>query len=103
MTQHHTEPKESQAGEIQRLAELTESLRASELRYRRVFEAAKDGILILDEETGMIMDVNPFLMDLLGLSHGDFLGKEVWELGLFKHIVANKAKFAELQTNPNCL
>ena len=71
--------------------------RASELRYRRLFEAAKDGILILDADTGMVVDVNPFLIDLLGYSHAAFLGKKVWELGCLKDIVANQAKFAELQ------
>jgi PAS domain S-box-containing protein len=73
------------------------NLRASELRYRRLFEGAKDGILILDARTGMIVDVNPFLIELLGFSHKTFLGKKVWELGFFKDIVANEAKFAELQ------
>ncbi|MCA1760262.1 MAG: PAS domain S-box protein, partial [Bacteroidales bacterium] len=47
---------------------LTEKLRASEVRYRRLFESAKDGILILDAETGKIVDVNPFLTKLLGYS-----------------------------------
>jgi PAS domain-containing protein len=54
-----------------------QALRASELRYRRIFEAAKDGILILDGETGRISDVNPFLVELLGLSHDDMVGKTV--------------------------
>jgi len=76
---------------------VSERLRTSELRYRRLFESAKDGILILDATSGRIEDVNPFLIDLLGLSHEQFIGKEVWELGLFKHIVANKNKFLELQ------
>ena len=73
------------------------ALRASELRYRRLFEAAKDGVLILDAETGMVVDVNPFLVELLGLSRETFLGKKVWELGCFKDIAANEAKFKELQ------
>ncbi|MCC5848534.1 MAG: response regulator [Verrucomicrobia bacterium] len=92
-----TDQANTRTGEANIRAEMAETLRASELRYRRLFESAKDGILILDAETGMIVDVNPFLINLLGLSHADFLGKEVWELGLFKHIVANKAKFVELQ------
>ncbi len=72
-------------------------MRISELRYRRLFESAKDGILILDAVTGMIMDVNPFLIELLGFSRDLFLGKKIWELGFFKDIAANEAKFAELQ------
>ena len=75
----------------------TEALRASELRYRRLFESARDGILILNAETGMIVDVNPFLVELLGISHETFLGKKVWQLGFLKDIVANEDKFAELQ------
>lgn len=69
----------------------------SELRYRRLFESAKDGILILDAESGMIVDVNPFLVELLGFSHENFLGKKIWELGFFKDIAANEAHFAELR------
>jgi PAS domain S-box-containing protein len=76
-----------------------EKLILSETRYRRLFESAKDGILILDAETGLIVDVNPFLITLLGYSHEAFLGKNIWELGFFKDIVANKANFLELQQN----
>ena len=73
------------------------ALNASELRYRRLFETAKDGILILDAETGMVVDVNPFLVELMGFSHEEFLGKKIWELGFFKDIAENKANFLELQ------
>jgi PAS domain S-box-containing protein len=75
----------------------TEALLASEVRYRRLFETAKDGILILDARTGMVVDVNPFLIKILGFSHDAFLGKAIWELGFFKDIVANQTKFEELQ------
>src|SRR6185295_8550020 len=51
-----------------------EALRASELSYRRLFEAALDGILILDVETGRINDVNPFLVKLLGFTREEMLG-----------------------------
>jgi PAS domain S-box-containing protein len=74
-----------------------EKVHASEVRYRRLFESAKDGILILDAETGMIIDVNPFLIGLLGFSHEAFLGKKVWELGFLRDIIANRDNFAELQ------
>jgi len=77
--------------------EATAALRASEVRYRRLFEAAKDGILILDAETGLVVDVNPFLIEMLGYSHEVFLGKKVWELGFLKDIIANQANFEELQ------
>ena len=75
-----------------------EALIDSETRYRRLFEAAQDGILILDAETGQISDVNPFLAEMLGYSHDDFLGKKLWEIGPFKNIKASKATFLELQS-----
>jgi PAS domain S-box-containing protein len=76
---------------------LTEqALGASETRYRRLFEAARDGILILDADTGLIVDVNPFLTELTGYSHDEFLQKHLWEIGPFKDAAASKAIFAEL-------
>ena len=75
-----------------------EAVRASEVRYRRLFEAARDGVLIVDAETGKVEDVNPFLIELLGVTREVFLGKKVWELGLLKDVVANEANFEELKT-----
>ncbi len=72
-------------------------LRISELRYRRLFEAARDGILILDAVTLKITDVNPFMTELLGYSHVEFLGKELWEIGLFSDKEASQEAFKELQ------
>jgi two-component system nitrate/nitrite sensor histidine kinase NarX len=71
---------------------------ASETRYRRLFEAARDGILILDADTGQITDVNPFLADLLGHAREFFLGEKLWEIGPFKDVAAQKAAFMELQS-----
>jgi PAS domain S-box-containing protein len=73
------------------------ALAASELRFRRLFEAAKDGILILEADTGRIIDANPFLLDLLGYSHDQLLGKELWEIGLLGDSEASRAAFRELQ------
>jgi len=73
-------------------------LRESELRYRRLFEAAQDGILILDAGTGTISDANPFIIDLLGFSHEQLAGKRLWEIGAFKDIFASQEKFKELQS-----
>ena len=74
-----------------------EAMKASETRYRRLFETAQDGILILDADAGQINDVNPFLIQMLGYSHEEFLGKKLWEIGLFKDIVSSQNAFSELQ------
>jgi PAS domain S-box-containing protein len=73
------------------------SLEASELRYRRLFEAAQDGILILDAKTGMIEDVNPYLIKMLGYSREEFVEKELWGVGAFRDVEASKEAFEILQ------
>jgi diguanylate cyclase (GGDEF)-like protein/PAS domain S-box-containing protein len=75
------------------------NIRTSELRYRRLFEAAQDGILILDAETGMITDVNPFLIKMLEYSREEFVAKKLWEVGAFKDIEASQDAFEALQKN----
>jgi PAS domain S-box-containing protein/putative nucleotidyltransferase with HDIG domain len=75
------------------------TLKDSELRYRRLFEAAQDGILILDARTGAITDVNPFLIHMLGYSREEFIEKKLWEVGAFKDIEASKDAFEALQEN----
>jgi PAS domain S-box-containing protein len=74
------------------------ALQVSETRYRRLFETAQDGILILDADTGQITDVNPFLSDMLGYARAEFLGKQLWQIGPFKDIAAARAAFSELQS-----
>jgi len=74
------------------------SLRVSESRYRRLFDTAQDGILILDAQTGQITDVNPYLVKMLGYPKEDFMGKKLWEIGTFKDSEASKSTFLALQT-----
>jgi diguanylate cyclase (GGDEF)-like protein/PAS domain S-box-containing protein len=76
-----------------------QKIRTSELRYRRLFEAAQDGILILDAETGAITDVNPFLVRMLGYSREEFVKKKLWEVGAFMDIEASREAFESLQKN----
>ena len=76
-----------------------DALDASEIRFRRLFESAKDGILILDAETGDIDAVNPFLADLLGYSRTEMEGKKLWEIGPFKDTANSRIAFTQLQNN----
>jgi PAS domain S-box-containing protein len=83
--------------EISERKRIQSALKASEIRYRRLFETAKDGILILDADTGRITDANPFLLDLLGYSRVELLGKMLWEIGPFRDIAASRGAFSKLQ------
>ncbi len=76
-----------------------EALQISEVRYRRLFEASKDGILILDKSTGRILDANPLMSELLGYTYDEFAGRELWEIGLFKDKLANDAALGDLKAN----
>ncbi|BDI31553.1 hypothetical protein CCAX7_36040 [Capsulimonas corticalis] len=75
----------------------TQSLIVSELRYRRLFETARDGILILSSKHGKITDANPYMTELLGYSQGELLGKELWEIGLMKDEWASRDAFQLLK------
>jgi len=77
--------------------EIEAKLRESEVRYRRLFETAYDGILILDSKTGQITDVNPYLENLLGYSKNQFLNKKLWEVGPFKNRKEAKESFKVIQ------
>jgi PAS domain S-box-containing protein len=71
-------------------------LQASEVRYRRLFEAAQDGLLVLDADTGAIKDANPFLTELLGVTKEQLQERTIWELGCFRSLLPDQAKFTEL-------
>lgn len=88
--QANTRTEQAEARSVQAIC-------ASELRYRRLFETAPDGILILDADTGRVVDANPFMKDLLGYSQEEILGKKLWEIGPFKGAGASKLAFAALQ------
>ena len=76
---------------------LTPTYSHGDSRYRRLFETAQDGILILDADSGRIIDVNPFMSSLLGFSPYEFLGKELWEVGLLEDAERNRAASKELR------
>jgi PAS domain S-box-containing protein len=90
-----------QKKELERLVNETKrtaaALNASELEYRRLFESAQEGILILDAESGQLNDANQYLIDLFGYSKEELLQKKLWEIGLFADIENCKKGFMKLQ------
>jgi PAS domain S-box-containing protein len=79
------------------LKQTADIIQKPELRYRRLFESAQDGILILDADTGAITEANPFITNLLGYSREELVNKQLWEIGAFADIKTSKAAFQELQ------
>ena len=76
-----------------------EKLLISEIRYRKLFETAKDGILLIDPVTEKIIDANPYLLELTGYSLQETVGKKLWELGALEDVDVARAIFQKLQTN----
>lgn len=76
---------------------LERALQDSEARYRRLFESSLDGILILEGDSGEIIDANPFIMYRLGYSREELQGKRLWDLGFFEDVDKSKAAFEELK------
>ncbi|MGI2335257.1 MAG: PAS domain-containing sensor histidine kinase [Dehalogenimonas sp.] len=65
--------------------------------YRRLFETSQDGLLIIDAETGMVLEINSILEKILGCPRQEVLNKAIWDLGFLKSVFADKAKLAEFQ------
>ena len=74
-----------------------DALAASESRYRRLFESVKDGIIIFDAESGVILDANPYLLGLLGYERKQLINKEIWEVRPFNKILEDRDEFMGLQ------
>ena len=75
--------------------------KAADIRYRRLFESAPDGILVLDAETGVVVDVNPAVCQLLGNESNEMLGKALWSIPAFKNAASAKAQFSDLVRQPH--
>ncbi|MFH0878027.1 MAG: PAS domain S-box protein [Candidatus Omnitrophota bacterium] len=87
----HSESLETQ------VKDRTKALQESESKYRRLFEASQDGIFILDASSGIILDVNPYFLKLLGFACDEIVGKKIWEISPLKDVLSNKIKFEELK------
>ncbi len=83
--------------DVTQLMHFQAELERSEQRYRRLFEAARDGVLLIDPTTHKTLDANPFMTELLGYTREELCGKELFEIGLLKDEEASRAAFRELQ------
>jgi len=89
--------KEDKAKISEKMKFTKETLITSEISYRHLFETAKNGIMVLDAETGKIINANPFLMEMLGYEKDQLIEKVIWNMGLFKDIIPSRDNFLKLQ------
>jgi two-component system, chemotaxis family, CheB/CheR fusion protein len=85
--------------DITRIKDAEEALSFSQACYHRLFESAKEGILVLDSDTGKITDANPYIINLLGFSREQMINRYLWEIGQFKDIASNQEKFLDIKRN----
>src|SRR5579863_10406167 len=81
---------------LQREETLLQALENSELQYRRLFDTARDGILVVDAGTGIVTDANPFLLEMLGYGRDEVLGRRLWKIGFFKDRALSESTFASV-------
>ena len=74
-------------------------MRVSEIRYRRLFEAAQDGVLLIDPVTCKITDANPYMTQLLDYAHDQLVGRELFEIGLLKDEKASREMIQKLKSD----
>lgn len=83
--------------DITELMQVREAGRRADQRYRRLFDGATDGLLLVDPDTQQIVESNPVASVLLGLDHDALLGKQLFETGLFKSDLASQEAFRQLR------
>ncbi len=65
------------------IEDTTERREEAQTRYQRLFESAKDGIVVIDRETETIVDVNPYFLQLTGYGREEIAGKRLCEAAPF--------------------
>jgi len=110
--QKQTKTKEQLTNELekmrQRTAELEkveaehrrmeEALRQSEGKYHTIFSESRDGIVLVDAETGAISDCNPEFERQTGRKIKQLKKMHIWEIRPSEKVEAAKRKFFEVKS-----
>src|SRR5688572_28448248 len=65
------------------IEDITDLREAAEIQYRRLFESAKDAIIVLEASTGRTLVVNPYISELTRYTRAEVLGMAFWEMPPF--------------------
>lgn len=74
-------------------------LNDSEIRFRRLFETANDGILLLEKSEGKITHANPAIAKMLGYSNAEFTGNDLKDVGFPDNLGTFHDMLQELSKN----
>ncbi len=67
--------------------------------YKNLFENASDGMMLINPDTGVILDANPFISHLLGFTQKHMIGKKVWQIDGKHPDGMTRDAFRELREN----
>jgi PAS domain S-box-containing protein len=76
-----------------------EALAESEDRYRAVFDQARDGIVLMDFDTGSIVNCNTEFERQTGRKLEKLRTMKIWDIRPQDHVETAKMKFSELRTD----
>lgn len=80
------------------IEDVTARRETAEVRYQRLFETAKDGMLVFDAETDKLIDVNPYFLELCGYGRERLMGLRVSEMKLFEEAAEIGGTVAEARS-----
>ena len=78
--------------------DITDAKADQEKRYRRLFETAKDAILIINARNGLILDLNHHTIEITGFDERELLNREIWACPPFVPGEIGKRMFEALQS-----
>ncbi len=76
-----------------------ESLKVAANSYKRLFETSRDGLLILDADTGRVTNANSFFFQLTGHTEKEIIGKKFWNIRALKGDKRFREALSELKTS----
>ncbi len=65
------------------IEDVTDRQESAEIQYRRLFESATDGIIVLSSPVGTVLDINPYFLEMSRYPLAELLNKKFWEIEPF--------------------
>lgn len=77
-------------------SQAAETLQKSDTRYRELFEAMQEGVLVVDAESGTIEEGSPFISEITGAA-SPVLKRRIWQVAALQPLFPSESKWALLR------
>ena len=68
------------------IEDVTERREVAEIRFQRLFETAKDGIVVVEAETETVLDVNPYFLQATGFARESIVSRKLKDAEPFSNL-----------------